>query len=217
MMRRTEFEPMSITATGGPRSRRPGARSRLPPLGALALANEAAGEGVFKRFSTARQAWIGHEILVRIERLLAGHRLYAGRSAIRQEFPTLLIVLEIGDHDLIKDLGVHRWIEHGAEHLDAPVEVARHKIGGGNVDGGFRMGQRMPPAEAIDAPVLEEATDDRFHSDALREARDAGAQAADAADHEIDFDAGARCRIERIDDLGVDERVHLHPDRGRAS
>src|SRR5205085_1932076 len=84
----------AMNARGGPRSRRPGARSRLPPLGALALANEAAGEGVFKRFSTARQAWIGHEILVRIERLLAGHRLYAGRSAIRQEFPTLLIVLE---------------------------------------------------------------------------------------------------------------------------
>ena len=46
--------------------------------------------------------------------------------------------------------------------------------------------------------------------------RHAGPQAADAAHHEIDLHAGLARLVERVDDLGVDERVHLHPDRRRA-
>src|SRR5919108_3160836 len=106
MMRRTEFEPMSITATGGPRSSRP--RAAWPArLGALAPAYEAAGGRFFKRFSTAGQAWIGHEIFMGIEGFLAGCGLYARRGAVRQELPALLIVLEIRHHDLIEHLLVH--------------------------------------------------------------------------------------------------------------
>src|SRR5205809_4380311 len=129
MIKRTEFDPMSMTATGGPRSSCPRAACRAR-LGALAPANEAAGGGIFERFSTAGQAWIGHEIFVSIEGFLARRRLYARRGAIRQEFPALLIVLGIGDHDLVEHLLVHRRIEHRAEHLDAAIEVARHEIGG---------------------------------------------------------------------------------------
>src|SRR6202158_4232052 len=99
---------MSMTATGGPRSRRP--RAACPVrLGALAL------------------AWIGHEIFVGIERLLAGCGLYARRGAVRQELPALLVVLEIGHHDLVEHLLVHGRIEHRAQHLDAAIEVARHE------------------------------------------------------------------------------------------
>src|SRR5207248_196653 len=131
-MRRTEFEPISMTATGGPRSRRP--RAACPArLGALAPANEAAGGRVFKRFSTAGQAWIGHEIFMSIERLLAGCGLYARRGAVRQELPALLIVLEICHHDLVEHLLVHGRIEHRTQHLDAAIEISRHEIGGGDV------------------------------------------------------------------------------------
>src|ERR1700730_13744897 len=164
MMRRTEFEPISITATGGPRSSRPGAASPTR-LGALAPADEAAGGRFFKRFSTAGQAWIRHEIFVRIEGLLARCGLYARRGAIRQELPALLVILEIGHHDLVEHLLVHRRIEHRAQYLDAAIEIARHEIGGRDVHGRLGVRQRVARAEAIDAAVLEKAADDRLDPD----------------------------------------------------
>src|SRR5260370_39310795 len=103
MIKRTELAPMSMTATGGPRSSRP--RAACPArLGALAPANEAARGRVFKRFSTAGQAWIGHEIFMGIEWLLDGCSLYARRCAVRQEPPALLALLAIADHDLGEQL-----------------------------------------------------------------------------------------------------------------
>src|SRR6266852_2816758 len=211
MIRRTEFDPMSMTATGGPRSSRP--RAPCPArLGALAPANEAAGGRVFKRFSTAGQAWIGHEIFMGIERLLTGCGLYARRGAVRQELPALLVVLEIGHHDLVEHLLVHGRIEHRAEHLDPAIEVARHEVGGGNVHRSLRVRQRMAGPEAIDPAMLEEAADDRFDPDAIGEPGHAGPQATDTAHDEIDLDAGARGGVERVDDLRVDQRIHLHPD-----
>ena len=52
-------------------------------------------------------------------------------------------------------------------------------------------------------------------ANALAHARDARAQAADAAHDEVDLDAGLRRAIERVDHLGVDERVHLADDARR--
>src|SRR2546423_12014566 len=131
MIRRTEFEPISMTATGGPRSSRP--RATCPGrLDALAPADEAAGGRLFKRFSTTGQAWVRHEILVGIEGLLARCRLYARRGAVRQDLPALLVVLEIGHHDLVEDLLVDGGIENRAQHFDAAVEVPRHEIGRGD-------------------------------------------------------------------------------------
>ncbi len=43
----------------------------------------------------------------------------------------------------------------------------------------------------------------------------AGAQAADAAHEERDRHAGLRRAVERLDDVGVDERVHLRDDARR--
>src|SRR5262249_34281508 len=179
MIRRTEFEPMSMTATGGPRSSRP--RAACPTrLGALAPASEAAGGRVFKRFSTTGQAWVRHEIFVGVERLFAGRRLYARRGAIGQELPALLIVLEIGHHDLVEHLGVHGRVEDGAEHFHATIEVARHEIGGGDVDRRLGVRQWIAGPEAIDAAVLEKAADDRLDADAVGKPRHARAQAADS-------------------------------------
>ena len=67
-------------------------------------------------------------------------------------------------------------------------------------------------AEPDDARVLEVAADDRAHRDVLGQAGHAGAQAADAAHDEIDLGARRRRRVELVDHLGVDERVHLHRD-----
>src|ERR1043166_7048854 len=215
MTTRTECEPMSITATGGPWSRRPCASGSggVDRLSAVTLADEAARRRFLERFATAGQARIGHEILVGIEGLLAGGGLYAHRGPDWQELPALLVVLEVRDHDLAEHLLVHGRIENRAQHLDPAVEVARHQVGGGDVDRRARMRQAVPGAEAEDTAVLEEAADDRLDANAFGEPRHARTKAADAAHREVDFDAGARGGIERVDDLRVDERVHLHPDR----
>ena len=44
---------------------------------------------------------------------------------------------------------------------------------------------------------------------------DAGPQAADAADHQVDGHPGLAGRIEGVDDLRIDQGVHLGPDGGR--
>ena len=56
-----------------------------------------------------------------------------------------------------------------------------------------------------------------FYANVLRQARYARPQAANAAHDEIDLDAGLARLVERIDDLRIDEGVHLHPDGGLAA
>src|SRR5690242_21953597 len=75
----------------------------------------------------------------------------------------------------------------------------------------------MPVSEAGDAAVLEETADDAFHMDVLGEAAHAGTEAANAANDQLDFDAGMRGAIEMIDHRRVDQRVELRPDMRRAA
>ncbi len=63
--------------------------------------------------------------------------------------------------------------------------------------------------------MLEEAADHALDADMLAEPRHARAQAADAAHHEVDLHAGAGGRIEPVDQLRVDQRIELGPDRSR--
>ena len=99
--------------------------------------------------------------------------------------------------------------------LDAAVEVALHQVGGGDVDTRLGVRQAMAVAEGVDAAVLEEAADDRLDADVVRQARHSRPQAADAAHDEVDLHAGLAGVVERVDDDRVDQRVALHPDRGR--
>src|SRR5450759_1664654 len=187
MTRRTEFEPMSMTAIGGPWSSRPLAEVMIAWDRLRAVdeaADEAARRRFLERFPTARQTRIGHEILVGVERFLARRGLYARGTAIRQELPTLLIVLEIRHHNLAENLLVHGGVENRAQYLDPAVEIARHHIGGGNIDRRLRMRQQMAGTEAIDAAVLEETADEGFDPDIVGQPRQAGTQAADAAHHQ---------------------------------
>ena len=77
------------------------------------------------------------------------------------------------------------------------------------------MGQPVARAEANDAGVLEETSNDAFHADVVGKARHAGAQAADAAHDKINLNAGLACLVESVDDAGVDEGIELAPDVGR--
>src|ERR1700692_5018537 len=77
---------MSNTAIGGPRSIRPCADILLRRrLGTISPSRQAAGRRFRKRFAAARQAWIGHERFVRVERRLAAGRLDTRARAVEQE------------------------------------------------------------------------------------------------------------------------------------
>ena len=103
------------------------AGERLRPFDEAAY--KAARRRLFERFPTARKARICHKIFVGVEELFARGRLYARGTAVGQELPALLIVLEIRHHDLAEDLLVHGGIENRAQHFNAPVEIARHHVG----------------------------------------------------------------------------------------
>src|SRR5215212_2497199 len=97
---------MSITATGGPLSSRPCA-TRVAGVtfsSTLGPPAEAAGRGFLERFSASGEAWVGHEVLVRVERFFAGRRLDPLGRTVRQQLPALLIVLQICKHDLVDNL-----------------------------------------------------------------------------------------------------------------
>ena len=103
-------------------------------------------------------------------------------------------------------------VADGEDDFAALEEVARHPVGGAEID--FVV---AAVGEVEDAGVLEEAADDGADADALGQALDAGAQDAEAADDEVDLDAGLRGLIERLDDAGLEQRIHLGDDvRGAA-
>src|SRR5471032_1122830 len=128
-----------MTPTGGPSARRPWAKFMGSGRGSYPLgpANETAWGRFFEGFSTAGQTRVGHEVFLGIERLLTVRGLNTDRRPIRQELPTLLVILEVCGHDLVEELFMHRRIENRAQHLDSAVEIARHHIGGGNIDRGL--------------------------------------------------------------------------------
>src|SRR5262245_65856645 len=95
---------MSNTAIGGPWSIRPCAYLLLRRLPTIRPSRQAAGRGSFERLAAARQAWIGHEVLVRVERLLAVGGLDTRGRAVGQERPARFVVLEVGDRDLVVQL-----------------------------------------------------------------------------------------------------------------
>ena len=83
--------------------------------------------------------------------LTGGH---AGEAAVGIEEPALLVVFQVGDHDLVDDLVVNGGVFHGDHDLDAVVEIARHPVR--RTDKNFRFvgGQFKAVAEAINARMF---------------------------------------------------------------
>ena len=84
------------------------------------------------------------------------------------------------------------------------MEIARHPIGAAEEN--FRLATIF---KTEDAAVFEEAADNAAHTNAAADAANAGAQRADAAHEEIDFDSGLRSAIERLNHVFIEERIHL--------
>src|SRR4029079_11454193 len=70
-------------------------------------------------------------------------------------------------------------------------------------------------AEAEDARVLEEAPHHRLDPDVVREAGNTRPQATNPADDKLYLHALLAGGVERVYDLGIDQRIHLQPDIGR--
>ena len=150
-----------------------------------------------------------------VEKLLARRGGYARARSVGQDRITLLVVDQIGEHDLVQHLFVHGRVEDRQHRLDAAVEIALHEVGGSDIDMRLAMRQRLAAAKHVNARVFEKASDDGAHADVVRQARHAGPQAADAAHDKIDLHARPACRVERIDDLRIDQSVAFAPDGGR--
>src|SRR5579872_3971793 len=58
----------------------------------------------FEPFAAPRQAWIGQEIFMGVERLFARSRRHSFARAVGQYPIALLIVHEVGDHNLVENL-----------------------------------------------------------------------------------------------------------------
>src|SRR2546428_8620109 len=119
-------------------------------LTAVEAAYKTARRGFFERFATTRQARICHEILMGVEGFLALRGFYAIRGPVWQKFPALFVVLEVRRHDLVEHLLVHGGVENRAQDLDPAVEIARHHVGGRDVDRGLRVRQAMAGTETVD-------------------------------------------------------------------
>src|ERR1035437_8145253 len=91
--------------------------------------------------------------------------------------------------------------------LHPAIEVAVHQVGAADED------DRVACAAEDEHPrVLQEPAQNRAYPDVLGQALHAGTQGADAPYPEVDLDSGARCPVQRIDHLIVNDRVQLEAD-----
>ena len=103
-------------------------------------------------------------------------------GAVRQQGAGLHVVLQLGAENP-QQLGADLRVVDGAGDLHPAVEVAGHKVRRGDPQPGL-----PPPSETVDAPVLQIAAHDAGDMDVLRPGGDAGAQAADAPQDQLDLD-----------------------------
>ena len=92
---------------------------------------------------------------------------------------------EVRGQDLVVDAGFGGRVADGEGDFAALEEIARHPVGRAEVD--FVV---AAVGEVEDAGVLEEAADNRADANAVGQPLDARAQNAEAADDEVDLDAG---------------------------
>src|SRR5882762_8493512 len=217
---RSELEPTSTTAT-----RPEGASELLSGIGASLIPEVASTRdgrqgarpsgGAPQRPAAPGQAGIGHEVGMGGKPVLLGP--YPRIRAVGSEVPALQCVTQIGHHDLVEHLAMHRHIFDRHQRLDPPIEIAQHPVGGADEHLGLVGGQLVAIAEADDAAMFEKAADDALDPDVLGHAGHARPQTADAAHHQVDHDPGLRGLVEQVDQRRVNERIELDPDlRGPA-
>jgi len=132
---------------------------------------------------------------MRIEWLFLFRQSDARARSVRQYLIALLVIDQIGYHDLTEDLLVDGWIENRKKSLYSSVEIARHEVGGRNIDMRLGVRQIMTTAKAIDPSMFEKPADDRLDSYVFGQSLDAWPKAADTAHDKIYVYSGIACLI----------------------
>lgn len=96
---------------------------------------------------------------------------------------------------------------HREHQLQTAVQIARHPVRAGQIEAGVAA-----VFKAEHPAVLQKTADDGAHANLLAQARNAGAQAANAADNQQHWNAGAGGVVEHVDNLGVHQGVHFCRD-----
>ena len=148
------------------------------------------------------------EMFLEAEAFAAFGRSDAFAGAVGLDLEGVGVVLEAG-LEVANEAAAAGGVFDGDEELDTFFKVAGHPVGRGDEDlGGAAVVEVKGPG------VFEEAVDDGDDADVFGGLASAGFEAADAADVELDVDAGAGRLVEGIDDVGVLQRIHLGHDAG---
>src|SRR6478735_3888440 len=117
---------MSTMAIGASPPSRPGASffARNIDSTVLQTLEQRLRARLLQRLAAARKARIGHEVGMGVEMFLALGGDYALARSVGQDPVGLLVVDQIGDHDLVENLLVDGRIEDRQHDLDAAVEIA---------------------------------------------------------------------------------------------
>src|SRR5215831_11713693 len=115
-------------------------------------------------------------------------------------------------NNVINDLISQRRRLDWERQLDSPVKIARHPI---------RAGKENPRLTRIfeikDAAMLEKPANDTDNTNVFAQIWNLRTQATDPAHNQIDGHFSAGCFIEFLDDLLIDERIHLRNDASRSA
>ncbi len=133
----------------------------------------------------------GEQLLLRRDGWCVGRPRNTLIGSIRAQLPGLSVVREIGLEVAQDAFAVLAPLDREG-HLDAPEEIAFHPVGARAV-----QIVRAVVVEIVDARVFQEPADDRAHLDVVGDARNAGAQGADAAHDEVDA-ARRLSRLRRV-------------------
>ena len=147
-----------------------------------------------------------HENLLGRSRLGIFLRATLGVSAVGVEFPGVAVVGKEDTEDFLQFLG-EMGIFDGHDRFHPAIEVPGHPIGTPDVN--FFV---ATVAEVKNARVFQKAPNDAKDANVFAQAGNAGAQATDAANDEIDLDACLGGFVENGNNLGIDEGVHFSND-----
>ena len=117
------------------------------------------------------------------------------------------VIREVSWDNDLEELAAKFDIENGENDFDSAVEITRHEIGAAEVNMGI-----SGVVKNVDAAVFEEAIDDTSNGDVITEARNAGAEATDATNEELDGDALLGRLVEGVNNLFIHEGVGFDVD-----
>jgi hypothetical protein len=112
------------------------------------------------------------------------------------------VIREVSWDNDLEELAAKFDIENGENDFDSAVEITRHEIGTAEVNMGI-----SGVVKNVDATVFEETIDDTSNGDVITEARNAGAEATDATNEELDGDALLGRLVEGVNNLFIHKGV----------